>query len=178
MKKWLKSPLGISIGTALFSFILSIGYDFLKSKPVFSTLWTILKAIWNVIFTFLNFELKVWWIIIGIAVLFILLLIVFRISSIKEETKSDYLNYREDNFQHWRWSWKWEWNTYKRAWVVADLKGHCPKCNTPMVEQQSILDGVQFTCPRCNFHASGSRECDESYNVERVIHDNIDRNHQ
>lgn len=174
MKKLLKAPWGISIGTAVFSFILTLGYDLLKVKPVLSTIGIVLQAIWSAILAFLNFELKVWWIILGIIVLFIFLYIWCKISDLKEQEKPDFFNYNEDTFQHWKWSWKWKWNDYEKAWHVADLKAHCPKCNTPMIDQSSYID---FTCPRCNFNATGEK-CDMPHKVERVILDNVDRKRQ
>lgn len=31
---WVKSPWTISVGTAIFSLLLTIGYDYLKEKPI------------------------------------------------------------------------------------------------------------------------------------------------
>ena len=73
MKKWIKSPWGISIGTAIFSLLLTMGYDYSKEKPILTTVWNVLVWIWELILAILNFNLKVWWIIVAIG-LFIFIL--------------------------------------------------------------------------------------------------------
>lgn len=39
MKKFLKSPWTIGISTTLLGFILTVGYDLIKGKQVFTTIW-------------------------------------------------------------------------------------------------------------------------------------------
>jgi len=174
IKKWLKSSWGISIGTAIFSFLLTLGYDVLKDKPVFSTIWMILKAIGKFFVAFLNFELKVWWIIVGIIIIIGIIYALYKGYDKKEETKPAFLKYKNDYFKHWRWSWEWKWSDYKNAWCVSNLTAHCPKCDTAMVDHSSYYDGIRFACPRCNFTAFDN-ECDQIGNVERVIIDNLNR---
>lgn len=177
MKKFFKTPWGISIGTAIFSFLLFLGYDLLKSQPALSTLGSILQAVGTAILAFFNFQLRVWWIIIGIIVLIIAIYIWYKVSDAKEPNRPDFCNYNNDTFQHWRWSWSWSWNDYKKAWTVNELRAHCPQCNTPMIDHSSATFGAQFSCPRCNFHAHDDN-CDIPFKVERVILDNLDRKKQ
>ncbi len=174
IKKWLKTSWGISIGTAIFSFLLTVGYDLVKNKPIFSTIWAVLEAIGKLILAFLNFELKVWWIILGIVILLGIMYFWYKASEKSEKKKPDFLKYKSDYFRHWQWSWDWEWSNYNKKWRISNLTAHCPKCDTRMVDHSNYFDGLRFACPRCNYKAFDD-QCDQAGNVERVIIDNVNR---
>lgn len=158
--KWLKAPWTISIGTLL----LTILYDYFKSKPILSTIWQLLKIIGNFIVSFLNFNLKVWWLIIIFIFVIIIIYLINKFQP-KEDIKPDFYNYREDNFQGFRWTWKWDFNPYKGGWVISDLNAHCPKCDTRLIDFSE--------CPRCDFIIFDKLE---SYKIQHIILDNIERN--
>jgi hypothetical protein len=169
---WIKSPWIISIGTAIFSLLLTMGYDYSKEKPILTTIRTILKWIVNLVWTVLNFDLKVWWIIIAVSLFILIVVIIDKFK--KEETfKPDFYSYREDKFKRWKWTWGWKLDSRKNAWVIYDMKAHCPKCDTPMIDHSSVY-GLIFDCPRCDFKTR-DEQCDEPHKIERIILDNIDR---
>ena len=60
MKKFLKSPWTIGISTTLLGFILTVGYDLIKGKQVFTTIGKFFSLLWSWIITFLTLDLKVW----------------------------------------------------------------------------------------------------------------------
>lgn len=169
---WTKSAWTISIGTAIFSLFLTMVYDYSKEKPILSTVWSFLKWIANLIWSVLNFDLKVWWIVVAVFV-FILTLVIIDKFKRKETFKPDFYNYREDKFKNWRWSWDWNWNRNKNAWIISEMKAHCPHCDTPLIDHSNSYI-LSFDCPRCEFNAI-DRQCDEQYKIERIILDNIDR---
>ncbi|MES2381181.1 MAG: hypothetical protein V4538_09075 [Bacteroidota bacterium] len=41
-EKWINTPWAIGIGTAIFGLLLTIGYDYLKDRPVLTTIWAII----------------------------------------------------------------------------------------------------------------------------------------
>jgi hypothetical protein len=167
---WIKSSWSISIGSAIFSLLLTIGYDYSKEKPILTTVWSILNWVATLIRTILNFDLKAWWIIVAIIIFIVIIAIIDKFK--KAETfKSDFYNYREDKFKRWRWT--WNWNRSKNEWIISDLKAHCPNCDTPMIGHSSLF-GLSYDCPRCEFRASDG-ECDEPHKIERIILDNIVR---
>lgn len=136
MKKFLKSPWTIGISTTLLGFILTVGYDLIKGKQVFTTIGKFFSMLWSWIITFLTLDLKVWWVLLGIAVLFFVLYAVAKISEPKEQVKPAFTNYTQDRFRLWKWSWNWEWSSYHKQWHVANLHAHCPQCDTPMNHDQ------------------------------------------
>lgn len=170
MKKFIKSAWGVEIIITLFGFILTVIYDLVKSKPILSTIWNIIKAIWSFIITFLNLELKLWWILLGIIVLILILFVIVKIDDMKNAGISNvpFLNYKNDTIQGWNWSWRWE-KQYDGKYHIVDLCPLCPKCKTPM--RDGFYDYLE--CPRCRHN---TREympdlCD----IETVILDNINR---
>ncbi len=171
-KNIFKSPWTISIGTAIFSLFLTIIYDSVKQKPILSTIGAILKWIWNLIINILTFNIRVWWLLLGIALLILVLYLVDKFK--KEETfKPDFYSYREGRFKRWKWTWGWKWSQSKGAWVIENLEAHCPNCDTPLIDNSSMY-GYYFDCPRCNFTARDG-QCEAPHKIERIILDNIDR---
>jgi len=171
-KKWLNSPWTINIGTAIFSLLVTVLYDYFKKQPVLTTIWSILKWTGNIIWEFLNFDFKVWWLIVVALLLISFVIIVDKVK--KEETfKPDFYSYREDKFKRWKWTWNWKFDNRQKAWIISDLQAHCPKCDTPMINHSNMYS-LFFDCPRCDFKKR-DEECDEPHKIERIILDNIDR---
>jgi hypothetical protein len=172
-KEWIKSPWTISIVTTIFGFLLSTVYDYSKSKPIFSTILQILKGLWNFIISALNFNIKVWWLIVS---LIVIIAIIYLVINFKQEKtiKPDFYNYRDERFKFWRWSWDWKFNYSKNVWCISNLTAHCPKCDTPLINHSNFYGELIFECPRCDFRARDS-QCDEPHKIEMLILDNIDR---
>lgn len=177
MKKFWTNPWTITIGGVLLSFALSVLRDLVKGIKTLSTVKIVFSAIWRAIIAFLNFDLKVWWVLIGIAVILAILWIVLKRDKeneeklLEENKRPDFTSYTEDHFRTWKWSWEWKYNTYMGEWNVDNLKAHCPKCDTPM---QHDLAETAFECPRCQY-GSYYEDHEVSSQVKAVIIDNIKR---
>lgn len=169
---WLKSPWTISIATAIFSLLLTMGYDYFKEQSILTTVCRIFKWLGNGVFAILIFELKVWWILIAVILISIVVVLVGKLTKVKT-FEPDFCSYREGKFKRWRWTWEWQWNDRKKMWLIADLEAHCPNCDTPMIEHSSNSE-LSFECPRCEFRAIDG-QCDVPHKIERIIHDNINR---
>ena len=171
MKKFLKSPWTISIGSTLLGSLLTVLYDALKGKHVFSTIKAIFTTLYNWIVIFLNFRIKVWWILLALVALAVGYLILFHNKREQSDERPAFLDYTSDRFSKWKWSWEWRFNTLEKKWQVNDLRPLCPKCDTPM-----LTDRFEsfFKCPRCKY-SSGYEKVEKSYEVEAVIIDNINR---
>ncbi len=139
MKINLKSPWTISIGTAIFSFGLTILSDLAKSKPILSTLESIFSWIINLLTKFLNYEIKVWWILLSIVIVIIVIVLFLFAASKSESTKPDFIDYTQDYIHGYTWSWDWRLDNYKKVWVMDNIKVHCSKCNTPMIEHSTYF---------------------------------------
>ncbi|MGB4658921.1 MAG: hypothetical protein WBI07_07070 [Mobilitalea sp.] len=171
MKKILKSPWTISIVTMIISFLLTVIYDLIKGKEIFSTIGRFFLAVWKVVIAFLFFDIKVWWIIVGIAFIVLMLYLVSRRLDKKNTQKPDFTSYKMDRFNKWKWSWSWKYINYSKQWEISDLIAHCPKCNTPM--QHDVYEEY-FKCPRCKFQPPYD-DFEKSYEVSAVIIDNVNQ---
>ena len=173
MKKILKSPWTIAVVSAFIAPIATIIIDAIMKKPLLSTLWNVIKTIWSWIITFLTFDLKVWWVLLGIGVVIGILIIVAIVSDAKqEEREPEFVSYKEDYFGGWKWSWNWNFNRYDMKWHVDDIQAHCPKCDTPMF--YDYRDTV-FECPRCKFKTDYRSKHKSRVEVEAIIIDNLNR---
>lgn len=111
MKKWkefLMNPWTVTIGGGLIlSIIISVINDLVKKEQVFSTIGTILSMIFNKLLTFLNYRIKIWWLLIGIIV-FIILFILFVMYLDHTQTtpnKPEFLEYTQDILLGYKWKW-------------------------------------------------------------------------
>jgi hypothetical protein len=165
---WLKSPWIIAIGAAVAGSLASFVLDIVKDKPVFSTIWSWLVWSWNIIIAFLNLDIKVWWLIIGIGIIIFILWIIFNING----ERPNFLNYQKGVLKTWEWGWRWERDHFTKKWYVSDLHAYCPKCKTRLMESNS---NNPDKCPRCNFYVGFSCYSENKNEIQHLILDNIEK---
>lgn len=149
MKKFFKSPWTLGIGTTVIGgVILSIILDLIKDVSILSTMKSFFVFIWNAIVSFLTFEIKVWWLLIAIAVIVAVLWVVAKCYDTKEDNnKSSFLSYTQDYLLGYSWEWTWEKN-WEGKYGVENLHPVCTKCKTPLLPTSNFYN--QSKCPRCN----------------------------
>ena len=87
MKKILKNPWVLGIGTTVIGgILLSFVLDWINGVDWSSTLKTVITFISNTIIAFLTFELKVWWILIAIALIVVVLIIIAKVYDTKPKS--------------------------------------------------------------------------------------------
>ena len=170
IKKWIKSPAGISIGVTVLGFALTVFYDLIKTKPVLTTIWTILESIWRFILLCLTFQLRVWWVLLVIAGLILILYVIVKIDERKhpETNQPLFLQYTKDEIMNWTWEWDWE-KQYDGRYELWNLHPICPRCNTPLI--QSYTGGRTAECPRCQYYVNSYMPNDDT--VKLLIYDNV-----
>jgi len=173
--KWLKSPWGVSIGTALFSFLLTVGYDVLKEKPILSTIVSIIDAVRLFIIRLMNYQLRVWWVLLGLLFVVIILYIITKAFSVKDSNSQvpSFMNYTTDNISGWDWSWDWE-KGYDGKYGVVNLHPVCPKCSTPLIQERDYSSTAK--CLRCDF--TENRSVPNFEHITMLIYDNVKRSHK
>lgn len=172
MKKIWKSPWTIAIVSAFLAPIATIIIDAIMEKPFLSTLWIIIKTLWRWLGAFLTFELKVWWVLLGIGGIAGVVIIAAIIRDIEEDNQPAFLSYKEDYFGSWKWSWVWKQYNHDKKWYIESLKAHCPHCGTPMFSDDYELN---FRCPRCDYSTNYGGKHKRSYEVKALIIDNLNR---
>ena len=169
MKKFLKNPWTIAIGAAIFSFMLTVLRDIISGEQILSTVSSIFSVVGNGIVSFLNFNLKVWWVLVGLAVIFVALWCISNFFSVKETL--EFLSYTQDTIQGWKWEWTWKKDIYGK-FDVSGLHPICSKCGTPLVRSQRYYGGLE--CLRCG--KEYEKELPELDYVKMMIVDNVRRN--
>ena len=77
MKKWAKNPWVLGIGTTVIGgVLLSLLLDWIQGIDWLSTFKNVMRFIFNGVVFFLNFEIKVWWLLIAIAIIVVGLFVV------------------------------------------------------------------------------------------------------
>lgn len=173
MKKWIKSPWTVSLGTALFSLLGTVLYDYFKEKPILTTINQGVNWLVERFTNFINLEIKLWLILVILAAL-VLIFILYILIENKKVRKPEFLNYKEDRLKKWRWSWEWKWSETRKAWIISNLEPHCPNCGTTLMEDSNALMFHGFGCPRCDFYA-GTEKFEDPRKIEALILDNLNR---
>jgi hypothetical protein len=164
LKENKSSEYKIAVFGAVIGIILTAIYDFIKEKPILSSLWNILKWIWVNVF---EFTVSIWQIILVLIIIYF----IKKLKPKKEKEIPKFLKYVSDEFDEITWKWKWEWNPLTQQWNVQNLIPQCNKCGTSAILNESYVDKYA-TCPRCeNF----MNELKSTEKIEAIIIDNIDR---
>lgn len=170
VKKFFLNPWTVGIGVAIFSFLLTIIGDVAKGEKILSTFIAIIDWLYNAIHVFLIFDLKVWWVLLGIILLFLLLWIYSKIVDAKESanTEPKFLQYTQDYLLGFKWEWTWEKDFYGK-YSVENLQPICIDCDTPL--RYDLTGYYRLKCLRCNKYYSGNVPQEDD--VKTLIYDNV-----
>ena len=174
MKKFMKNPWVLAVGsTVIGGVLLSFVLDWIKGVDWLSTLKTIVNFIVNAIVTFLNLKLKVWWVLVAVALLFVALIIYSKILDAKEKNNQvPFLAYTKDSLLGYTWEWEYIKN-YDGKYTITNLHPVCSKCG--MVLKQDGLYGFHMQCLRCNTILQWKESLRDD--AQMLIEDNIKRNY-
>ena len=144
-----KEILLYSLGTIFLSVIASFVYDFIKSEPILTSLYSVILFIVNGVLHFLSLQITVWWILVFLTVLFLASRIVDKLTTEVVPEPPEFTNYTEDRFHQWLWKWTWKWNSQSKKWFVDNLTPYCTDCNVRLVDRSNYLSSMAH-CPNCN----------------------------
>lgn len=107
MKKWAKNPWVLGIGTTVIGgVLLSLLLDWIQGIDWLSTFKNVMRFIFNGVVSFLNFEIKVWWLLIAIAIIVVGLLVATKIAgSQSNNITPTFLQYTKDYVLGYSWEW-------------------------------------------------------------------------
>ena len=150
MKKFLKNPWVLTIGsTVIGGVLLSFVMDWINKVDWLSTLKVVLRFIGNAIVAFLNFELKVWWLLVALALLFVALLIYIKILDTKQKNAPiPFLSYTKDSVLGYSWEWEYR-KTSDGRYTINNLHPVCSRCGM-ILRQGHTVYGMEMKCLRCN----------------------------
>lgn len=165
LKKFLMNPWTVTIGGGI---VLSVVCDLIKKESVFNTIKTIVSKVGKIITIILNFNIKVWWLLLGVA-LIIFVLVMYTKSL--EHAEPQFLEYMQDELLGYKWRWTWQKDLYGK-YRIDELHPICSKCETPLVENLYEY-GDRYKCLRCK--EGYNKQLPEFENVKILVHDNVRR---
>lgn len=170
-KKFFMNPWTISLGSGLLVLLITIAIDLITAEKIFSTIFTVLSSVLNGILAFLNFKLKVWWVITGIAALVFALYLWSKYLDSKKMEQNDpaFLEYTKDYILGYHWKWRWEKN-FDGQYEIQNLHPICSECETPLTRDYGY---GQMHCLRCN--KMFQKTLPDDYEVKMLISDNANR---
>ena len=118
VKSFFKNQWVVGVGVGIILAVFSWICDWIQKKEFLTTLKTIIGFLWNLIIGFLNLQLRVWWLLVAIAVVILVLWIIAKVKE-QEPNEPDFLKYTEDYFIQWKWSWSWNRAMTKSGtWII------------------------------------------------------------
>lgn len=170
-RSWIAILLTIALGI-----ISSTIYDWLKSKPILSSLISLFKTSWKFLIQLLESDLKLWWIILSVLIYKLIKFIINRYSNRKTPKAPEYSNYRSERFTNWFWKWDWAWDPNLKEWYISNLKPYCPPCDIGLLNKSTILVQRQV-CPKCqNQYSEKNQNIDDFEGIKSIIYDNVAKN--
>ena len=108
MKRFFKSPWVIGIGTTVVGgVILSIVIDFIRKVSILSTAKIVVQSCWQFFLSFLNFKIKIWWLLIALVVILSIIIVIAKIKIVKnDKIRPPFLEYTHDDLLDYSWEWK------------------------------------------------------------------------
>lgn len=170
MKNFMNNPWVIAIGSTVIGGVLvSFVLDWINGVDWLSTLKTVVNFIVNAIVAFLNFELKVWWVLVAIALLFMALIVISKIHDTKKNNNPiPFLSYTKDSILGYAWEWGYRKNLDGK-YTITDLHPVCSKCGMRL--KQGGFYGMEMECLRCN--TTQNWRDDHLTDAQMLIEDNI-----
>lgn len=170
-KDFLMNPWTITIGGGVTATLIgSVITDLIKKENIFSTFGCLLKKAGDVLFPFLNFEIKVWWLLLFFAVVLMVRSLLLKMRSMDNTIQQPrFVEYRSDTIKGYKWKWAWRKN-YDGKYCIEGLHPVCSKCDTPLLDIYHYRD---IRCDRCGY--SHSQEMPEMQTIEMLIQDNVRR---
>lgn len=174
MKKLFKNPWTLGIGTTVVGgVLLSFILDWIKGVDWLSTLKSGVKFIGNALIAFLNFELKVWWVLTAIALIILALIFLAKYYDAKAKNeKPPFFSYTKDSVLGYTWEWEYS-KGYDGKYSISNLHPVCSKCGMNL--KQGGVYGMQMECLRCNKTFSWKDSLRDD--ARMLIDDNIKKNY-
>lgn len=171
-KHFWNNPWTVSVGSGLIVLIITLLIDLVTAEQLFSTIGNVLSFIWKAVISFLNIELKLWWVLVGIAILFLILILWSKLieSSSAKQIEPEFIKYTKDTILQYRWNWVWEKDLYGK-YKIENLHPICRECETPLTITYSGYGRLK--CLRCG--EVYTDELPEEENVKMLIADNVRR---
>lgn len=145
MRKFLKNPWTIGVGTTILSVIILRILDNVTDTKLLLGLWNFLKKI--LLFFNTKYTISFWFLILISFSVFLIFLVYFYLKSLFTEEietiqRPNFLNYTSDNFDGVLYKWRY-FKNYEDKYSATDFIAYCPKDNCILLHN---------TCSICDKH--------------------------
>lgn len=170
MKKkpgWKNKWYWTGLGTIAVTIIADNISEYTKNIPILKYIVNFFKWIYAEIYGLLNFQVKIWVVLLGCLVL-ILLQKLLKFSGNKTSELPSFYGYTSDKFHNWIWKWKWQ--NYGRGWEIDNLTPYCNICDVELSLGGSIYS-PSARCPSCHtlFGEYQQRQVEFAGDAEKLI---------
>lgn len=144
------NPWIVGVGSIILAAIIRYFVPLEKLSNVIEKLFSVS---WNCILGFLNYELKVWWVLAGITGLFFILYLIIYLMQKQSVSEENFLKYTSDTILNYRWKWTWK-KSSNGVYYMDELHPICSICDTPLTCRMGRYSFEYYFCLRCNkeFH--------------------------
>lgn len=164
-----KNDYKVGIFGGVIAVISSGVYDYIKEKPILSSVKSLLAWIWEQIF---QFQIKIWQILI-IAIILVIIYFFLQTNKTKKATTRNFTDYNLDTIHGTVWTWSWEHNIFENKWEVQNITPICDNCGTRMKYELSYGAESTAKCPRCENRQTRLKDKEI---IEALIIDNVHQN--
>jgi hypothetical protein len=176
--KWYNTPWFLGVGvTVVGGLILSGILDLFKNVTITTTLkktafWTFYNLL-----AVLNYNAKVWWVIIALFVIYLIWFIFNKVNSPTEYDevfiKPDWINYKKDKLKKWTWIWDYSYNNISKQYDIVNMRPYCESCKIAMIQNYGY---AYYSCPKCDKeYPSPSGYWESESVVKALIIDKVDK---
>lgn len=144
-------------------------YDYIKEKPILTSIKNLFMWIWEQIF---EFEIRIWQILIIIIIL-VIINSFSKTNNTEKTTTVNFTDYNRDTIHGTIWSWSWEHNIFENKWQVQNIIPICDKCGTRMKYEFNYGAELTAKCPRCDNRQTKLKDKEI---IEALIIDNVHQN--
>lgn len=163
------------ITSVILPIIASVIADKFKNVPIWTTLLLVVNWIKTSFLNVINFEIKVWYILVFIfAAIFVLYVVSLRKSDniIRLNSEPSFSKYKRGRLKRWLWSWEYELN-YSGKYEIVNMLPICESCDIKMIFTDNRLYSY-YRCPKCN-RQTDSSNWESTEDIQALIIDNIEK---
>ncbi|MBG9776164.1 hypothetical protein [Brevibacillus laterosporus] len=150
MRKLLKHPLisatlATIIGTAIVTPIVAY-INTIKWTEALTLMW---NTVINWAYLVLNFQIKLWWILIAILVFALTIYLIYKFTPSSPE--AGFLSYKTDVIEGIIWQWRWSLN-YQGNYSISNLRPICNNCKSDLVKYEGFYSENEIKCVICGYN--------------------------
>ena len=158
-EKWYNNNWVSGSGLVIITLMVSgVGYkEIIKKQTITPALSDAFTWVYHTLGSFLNYDVKVWWILSSVIAGFVIYIILqLNVGNKSSPTLDgfnnfyelpDWLNYKKDKLKKWMWVWDYNYNSISRQYDIVNMRPYCESCKIAMIQDYGY---AYCSCPKCD----------------------------